>query len=130
MSSLIKSLLPILLSAISLWTCNCQDEATAYPDCFEVSYVTGICGEAVLKIQDPALYHLGESWSGHENVFFCMLPCGVDTQSLSNKTFRVAFGNPDHNCAVCLATIGYTGSKRYNIVITDTCAPPRNDGEN
>jgi hypothetical protein len=125
-----KSILAILLSSACLFTCNENHEAIQYPDCFEVSYVTGICGEAVLKIVNPAYYHLGESWSGHDNVFFCVLPCGINQGDLENKTFRVAFGNPDRNCAVCLATIGYTGSKKYNVVITDTCAPATHDGEN
>ena len=38
--------------------------------CITVSYNRGICREAVLKIEDPTFYGMGESWDGEDHVFY------------------------------------------------------------
>ena len=103
--------------------CDKGETALLDANCVQVSYVIGICGEAVLKIENPTQFHMGENWNGHENVFFTILPCGTDEQALSNGTFYVEIvpSIQDDSCVRCAATIGYSGSKRYHIVLRNQC---------
>jgi hypothetical protein len=93
------------------------DEKT---QCITVSYSRGICREAVLKIEDPAFYGMGESWNGEDNVFFTVLGCEVNIEDLMNKKFKVLLSEVDNsntNCVACQATLAYTGSKKYFVTL-------------
>ena len=90
--------------------------------CVTVSYLTGICRQAVLKIEDPAFYGLGEQWNDHENVFFTVLGCQIDEASLKGRMFKVTISSKDtsdRNCVVCQAALDYTGSKRHFVTLCE-----------
>jgi hypothetical protein len=90
--------------------------------CVTVSYLTGICRQAVLKIEDPAFYGLGEQWNDHQNVFFTVLGCQIDEASLKGRVFKVTISSKDtsdRNCVVCQAALDYTGSKRYFVTLCE-----------
>jgi len=94
-------------------------------DCLQVSYVSGICGEAVLKIEDPRFIQYGESWNGHANVFFGQLDCSFTDPLPKETKFYVSIHTDrvklDFGCAQCLATVDYQGSKRYFITKVGGC---------
>jgi hypothetical protein len=118
------SVIIVLIFFGTLQACNEGATAVLDANCLAVIYITGICGEAVLKIENPTMFHLGESWNGHNNVFFTQLPCGTDEQTLLDKTFFVEIipeTQTDNDCVRCKATIGYNGTKRYNIALRHNC---------
>ena len=103
---------------------QCDRTEFLSPDgkCILVSYVSGICGEAVLKIESPEYLSLGESWNGHESVFFTVLPCGTDGSDFEQAPFYVQLESFSvEECIRCKATIGYEGEKRYKISIPEKC---------
>lgn len=115
----------------SLFILSCE-KSTVYPvsdkekehkgKCVSVSYLTGICRQAVLKIEDPAHYGLGEQWNGHENVFFTVLGCQIDEAGLKGRVFKVDISDKDtsdQNCIVCKAALDYTGSKSYSVTLCE-----------
>ncbi|MFM7855009.1 MAG: hypothetical protein ACKO96_24555 [Flammeovirgaceae bacterium] len=88
--------------------------------CITVSYSKWICREAVLKIEDPAFYGMGETWDGEDHVFFTVLGCDINVETLMNKKFKVLVSDKDNssgNCITCQATLAYTGSKKYFITL-------------
>ncbi|MFM8739356.1 MAG: hypothetical protein ACKOC0_04035 [Cytophagales bacterium] len=88
--------------------------------CITVSYNKGICREAVLKIEDPAFYGMGESWGGEDHVFFTVLGCEINVEALLNKKFSVLVSDrdsSDKNCIACQATLAYSGTKKYFITL-------------
>jgi hypothetical protein len=90
--------------------------------CVTVSYLTGICRQAVFKIEDPAFYGLGEQWNDHKNVFFTVLGCEIDEASLKGKVFKVTISTTDtsnRNCVVCQAALDYNGSKKYFVTLCE-----------
>lgn len=92
--------------------------------CIEVSYVTGICGQAVLKIENPAFQHLGETWNGHEHVFLTEFSCADDMLSKDGKFNIIILADLDlGNCARCAAAIDYNGNKRYPVKRVNNCVP-------
>lgn len=110
-----------VLTLFALAFSSCKDD---FPEngCIEVSLVTEICGNAVLKIIDPAYQHLGESWNDHHNVFLTSFNC-EDMGSEKEGTFYVKFLEEykSGDCAVCLAMIDYQGDKKYPVKIVGVC---------
>ncbi len=91
-------------------------------ECFEVSYVTGICGQAVLKIENTAFFKYGETWNGHTNVFYTVFDCLVDEVKLKQARFFVTISNnPNIDCPRCLAALDYQGSKKHSVNIVTDC---------
>ncbi|MBX2947203.1 MAG: hypothetical protein KF725_15340 [Cyclobacteriaceae bacterium] len=106
---------------------SCDEKTPAYTgECIAVSYLRGICGQAVLKIQDPKYFHLGEDADGDTNVFLAGLECFTDSNVLQKNTFYVELNPNDFNtnCAVCLAAVAYSGSKQYAVRVHETCSTP------
>jgi hypothetical protein len=100
-----------------------EDSNSNDNECFEVSYVTGICGQAVLKIKDPAFFKFGENWNGNTNVFYTIFDCSVDEAKLRNANFFVTISENNHtiNCARCFAALDYQGSKKHAVAIVSEC---------
>jgi hypothetical protein len=104
---------------------SCDEKFPTYTgECITVSYVRGICGQAVLKIKDPRYFHLGENADGDTHVFLARLECFTDSNILQNSTFYVELNPTDFNvdCAVCLAAVVYSGSKHYAVRVHEVCA--------
>lgn len=120
----IRSFLFIPLLAIALVCCD-KETLTNARGCVAVKYVTGICGNAVLQIENPSYFGLGEDVDGYEHVFLATLECFTDQQPLEGKSFLVELDPSDFNdqCAVCLAMVAYSGSKKYNVRIHQQCDP-------
>jgi hypothetical protein len=114
----------LLLPVIILMAFQCEkSEFNQGGNCIQVSYVAGICGEAVLQIISPEYKSLGESWNGNESVFFTVLPCGTEPGDLESAPFFVQLESFEvEDCIRCKATIGYTGEKRYKIRIAEKCS--------
>lgn len=96
--------------------------------CFQVSFVAGICGEAVLKVEDPAFFKYGETWNGHTNVFFTVFECSVGESTgsnVSNEKFFVEIKKENslsnNDCVRCLATLDYQGTQRHLVKIVSEC---------
>ncbi len=94
-----------------------------YDNCFEVKTVAGICGEAVLEIQEEKFKSLGEDWNGFYNVFFTVLPCGSESYETIGSVFQVRLlEKPDPvDCPRCKATIAYEGVRKYSVAVVDVC---------
>jgi hypothetical protein len=92
--------------------------------CFKVSYVDGICGHMVLKIEDARFAALGETWNGHTPVFYTFAPCQAPADLLTRDFFFVRLIENENtgDCAYCLAYFSYTGTKRYHIEFVEACA--------
>ncbi|MCW5910304.1 MAG: hypothetical protein KIT62_04480 [Cyclobacteriaceae bacterium] len=104
---------------------GCEDQQIRKPgECIPVTYVRGICGQAVLKIQSSDYYHLGENADGDEHVFLATLECFTDAAALEDNLFYVTLNPADfnHNCAVCMAAVMYSGSKKYNVRVQEGCS--------
>ncbi|MBX2962812.1 MAG: hypothetical protein KF687_09890 [Cyclobacteriaceae bacterium] len=103
---------------------SCDRELPEYNgECITVTYVRGICGQAVLKIVDPRYFHLGENADSETNVFLAGLECFTDASILQKSTFYVELSPKDFNtdCAVCLAAVAYSGSKQYTVRVHEVC---------
>ncbi len=118
------ALLPIVFS------CNENNSVLIGTECVEVSYVTGICGQAVLKIENPAFFKFGETWNDQEHVFYTVFNCSADEVNvslghLSQNHFFVQIRqdqpNPNINCTTCFAALDYQGSKKYFADIVANC---------
>ncbi len=112
-----KTLKRITLIALLALGLSCQESLNLEGTVLEVSLVEEFCGQAILKIEDPAYHHLGESANGEENVFYTMLICddmGIQTEG-SFLVKLVAEYEPG-DCAVCLGLLAYDGDNRYNVV--------------
>ncbi len=110
---------------MALLTQACELEEPTYAgECIEVSYVTGICGQIVLKIENPEYYFLGETWNGNEHVFSTLLHCD-DMGKSTEGTFLVTIQDvyEPGSCAVCLAMLDYSGEKKFPVRLVDVCAP-------
>ncbi|MFZ9981613.1 MAG: hypothetical protein ACO3FI_06250 [Cyclobacteriaceae bacterium] len=115
-----------------MWIGPCDEPFTSSKDrigageCIDVSLVAGICGEAVLKIETPEYQSLGESWNGHDHVFFTVIPCGSEDKVPAAGTFKVLlkeFNSSDFgDCIRCKATVAYTGEKRFQIAFISSCS--------
>ncbi|MBX2894831.1 MAG: hypothetical protein KF763_05295 [Cyclobacteriaceae bacterium] len=117
-----KNRVCFVLLTILLWSCESQTIKTT-GGCIPVVQIGGICGQAVLQIQDPDLYHFGEDSDGYEHVFLATLECNAP-QIESGKTFYVQL-NPDNfntSCATCLAAVDYSGSKKYPVRVFNSCS--------
>jgi len=94
-------------------------------ECLDVSWVAGICGEAVLKIETPEYQALGETWNGNDHVFFTVIPCESEDKVKTSGSFRVVLKETNTidfgECIRCKATIAYTGKKRYEIAFLSSC---------
>ena len=112
-------------------TIACSDKKQDIPvgenipvgDCIAVSYVRGICGQAVLKILDAPHFNKGENEGDDQNVFLATLECGIDLAKLNKSLFYVEL-NPDNfnsNCFVCLAALNYSGKLRYTVRLAAPC---------
>ena len=123
--------LSFLAVAMLVWIGPCDEPFISLKlkdagTCVDVSWVAGICGEAVLKIESKDYQTLGESWNGNDHVFFTILPCGTDEQGLTTGTFKVLIresNTPDFgDCVRCKATVAYTGKNRYEIAFPSSCS--------
>ena len=114
----------LLLPVVFLMAFQCDKAEFIGTDgnCILVSYVSGICGEAVLKIESTEYINLGESWNGQDAVFFTVLPCGTESGDIEQAPFYVKLEPFSvEECIRCKATIGYEGEKRYKISISEKC---------
>ena len=120
-----KNILLSLLIAFLLVSCNEEYPANG---CLEVSVIDELCGHAVLKIENPLYYHLGETWNGHENVFYTFFDC-EDMSKEKEGTFFVELieDYQTGDCAVCLAMMDYQGDKKYPVKIVDVCVEDLED---
>ena len=104
---------------------GCSSDINQLPNnCIPVKYVRGICGQAVLKIQDPQYYSVGENTDGDSHVFLATLECHTNMEAVKDKLFYVEL-NPtgfNSNCAVCLAVVDYTGTKHYSVRVYEACS--------
>ena len=102
---------------------SCEEILLEDSKCLEVSLVDELCGHAVLKIENPAYYHLGETWNDNENVFYTFFDC-EDMEKDKDGTFFVEILDDfkEADCPVCLALIDYQGEKRHPVKILDVCA--------
>jgi hypothetical protein len=103
---------------------GCNPDIDQLPsNCIPVKYVRGICGQAVLEIQDPKYYDTGENADGDSHVFLAMLECFTDTEIVKDKLFYVELNPSNFNseCAVCLALVNYSGNKHYNVRVHPIC---------
>lgn len=119
-----KNLNGIVLLVLVVLLAACDDQKTnGKEECIPVTYVRGICGQAVLKIQSPAYYHYGEDADGEKNVFLATLECFTDEADLKDKAFFVQLNPADfnNNCAVCMAAVLYSGSKQYKVRVQSNC---------
>lgn len=123
-SVFVVALLPIVFS------CNDHNCDLTETQCFEVSFVTGICGHAVLKIEDPEFFDLGETWNEQENVFYTYFQCaangvGFNQSQLSQNRFFVRIRqnppSPNPDCVMCAAALDYQGTKKYIVDIVANC---------
>lgn len=91
--------------------------------CLEVSLVSEICGQAVLKIEDSNYYYLGEQWGEYEHVFFTRLHCDDLGLGAIEGTFfvKILSDYDEQNCATCLANFAYPGEKEYPVKVMDEC---------
>lgn len=124
MTKLFASLLIFLF--LGMDKCS-EDDTPATGQCIEVSLVQSLCSQAVLKIENPAFYHLGETWNGHQNVFFTMLGCSADEARLAGKRFFVTLEEKetDNDCARCEALLLYQGNKKYFVQVHEVCTATR-----
>ena len=103
----------------------CDDSEKVIPvgTCIKVSYVKGMCMEAVLQVVDERYVSLAEDWQGTENVFYGIFPCGTDWDKVSSGPFYVQIlKEPEQpSCVRCMATINYTGEKMYDVRVVDSC---------
>ena len=114
----------IFLFLIRLIT-GCDSDTTPLPDnCIAVKYVRGLCGNAVLQIQDLRYFSVGENVDGDTHVFLATLECFTDLEAAKDKVFYVELNPSDFNsdCAVCLAMINYTGKKHYAVRVHEACS--------
>ncbi len=124
-SSVSKNL-AFVLTMLVLGITSCQDskEVELSGKCFKVKLVSILCGQAVLHIEDPAYYSIGETWKNQANVFFAVFDCTVNEQAIANTTFYVELQtNPFLNdtCPRCMAAIDYTGEKKYYARVSTKC---------
>lgn len=90
--------------------------------CIKVSFIDGICGQVALKIEDSRYADLGETWNGHAQVFYTVLPCDAPGDFTQRSFFVQLLEEQDlGNCARCEALFVYTGTKRYHVRIVDQC---------
>lgn len=119
-----KNFIGLIVFILAGMLTGCDKQDVKRPDdCISVTYVRGICGQAVLKIQSPADYHYGEDADGDENVFLATLECFTDAEPLQDKVFYVQLNPADFNsnCAVCMAAVMYSGSKHYKVRVQTNC---------
>ena len=123
--------LSLVFVSTLLWLGPCDDSFISSKKqgagtCVDVSWVAGICGEAVLKIESKEHQSLGESWNGNDHVFFTVLPCGSDDLANVGGTFKVLIkesNSPDFgDCIRCKATVGYTGKNKFEIALPSSCS--------
>lgn len=103
---------------------GCNSDINQLPtNCIAVKYVRGICGNVVLKIQDPQYFNVGEDSDGDSNVFLGTVECFSDIEDLKDTLFYVELNPPNFNsnCAVCLAMVTYSGSKHYAVRVHKMC---------
>lgn len=112
---------PILLF---IGPCDSAEPVSASPKCVKVSYVDGICLEAILRIEDESAARYGEQWGGEKGVFYGLFPCGTDWDLVTNGSFYVEIleAPEQPTCVRCMATINYTGSKVFPVKLTSGCA--------
>ncbi|MFY8035981.1 MAG: hypothetical protein ACOVMQ_02380 [Cyclobacteriaceae bacterium] len=126
--SFTRATLPVavaVLTIIFIFT-SCQDdkEVEISGKCVKVKLVSILCGQAVLHIEDPAAYALGETWKSHTNVFFVVFDCSVNEQAIANTTFYVDLQKSpflDDTCPRCAAAVDYTGEKKYYARVSSKC---------
>jgi hypothetical protein len=101
---------------------SCEDSLHENPECLEVSIISELCGNAILKIENPLYYYLGETANGHNNVFLTSFNC-EDIGKEKDGTFYVELvdDNQSGACADCLAIIDYQGDKKYPVKIVEAC---------
>jgi hypothetical protein len=103
---------------------GCQSEETPKSaNCIRVKYLRGICGQAVLQLQEERHYSLGETVGNERHVFLGTLECGTNEQSLENKIIYIEIEPEDFNtnCAVCLAAIDYAGNVQHPVRVVGPC---------
>ena len=116
--------LPLIVLVALFSLSSCDEEEPGLPtECIQVALMDTICGQAVLQIQDPNFYYLGETANGVENVFFTYLHCNDMDKDLGG-TFFIKF-NPENEdegtCVVCLAALPYDGDKSYEVRVAEDC---------
>jgi len=118
------------IAAVVLLVAGCTEKVLEnetfipHADCIKVSFVDGICGQIVLKIEDTRFAALGETWNGHAPVFYTTVPCQAPADLLQRDFFFVRLLERENtgDCARCEAYFAYTGTKRYFIEVAEACA--------
>lgn len=121
-----------LLLFISLSACSTQNTSIT-GECVRVTLLRNMCGNAILKIEDPAYFMLGENVDGEKNVFLGFVECS-DVNLSGNTIPTMADGtqlyvelNPKdytQECTTCLAMINYSGKRHYKVRIKENCNAP------
>jgi len=120
MLKVMKKFLLGLFVLVMLSSCN-EDDALP-TGCIEVKVLDMFCGQAIMQIQDPDYYYLGETANGYENVFFTYPHCVDSGRDLSENVLIELTDDKDKGgCAVCLAILPYDGERIYHSRIRDFC---------
>jgi hypothetical protein len=113
----------IALFLISILAACNSDNHTLPSNCIPVKYVRGICGNAVLQVQNPHYYGVGENADGDDHVFLATLECFSDIDAIKGRLFYVELNPTDFksDCVVCQAMVNYSGTKQYRVRIHQEC---------
>lgn len=120
-----KKIALAIITIFFLFSCHNEKELGPRGDCVKVRVVSVLCGQAVMKIEDPAKYSFGESWKNQSNVFLGYLDCSANETALKDAPFFYVELNskpfPDDTCPRCMAAIDYTGEKKYYVRVSTKC---------
>lgn len=139
-----KLLIPSLFVLFTFASCEKNESDIQNDECIEVKIIAEICGTAVLQIQNPKYFDLGENgWTqdggktSYDHVFFTVFSC-TDMEylgkeyigNLSGKLLNVKVQKQFEmgNCAVCLAIIANPPGKKQNVQISKNNCPPVKNG--
>ncbi len=130
-----KKLLFMLSMVAMTMLLSCTKENEEKPeegDAFAVSFVDGLCGSAILSIEDKRYYDLGEKEFVYKGVkygsaFLTTVPCKLPSANVftatsgERKTFMVRITEKppvgDGNCATCMAVISPSPNKFYYVTV-------------
>ncbi len=121
---MIRKTLGILLAAAVFAGCDTETQSS-FDNCISVTFVRALCGYAVLQIQNPSYYAVGETTEDGDHVFLAEVECDANFAELQSTALFYVELNPvnfDNDCPVCMAAIHYSGSKKYKVRIHSQCA--------
>lgn len=120
-----KKLAFAIITIFFLMACHNEKELDPTGACVKVRLVSVLCSQAVMKIEDPTKYSLGENWKDHSNVFLGFLDCSANEPALKDAPFFYVELNtkpfPDDTCPRCAAAIDYSGEKHFYVRVVPNC---------